>query len=86
MNKLIYYDSELQRHLLNSQWSFNMHDRNMFDLDHDAVYAEIFSYTNFRRETMDVSQSIKMSVENKMIDSEFVSSKINIKVKDDDMK
>ena len=65
MNRLIYYDSELQRHLLNSQWSFNMHDRKMFDLDHDPPNAEIFSYTNFRRETMDVSQSIKMSIENR---------------------
>ena len=64
MNKLIYYDSELQDYLLNSQWVFNMQNRTMFDLDHRR-YAEIFSYENFRIVTMDVSQSIKMSVEKK---------------------
>jgi hypothetical protein len=57
--------SNLQDHLFNSQWAFNLQNRTMFDLDHDSVYAEIFSYSNFRRETMDVSQSIKESVENK---------------------
>lgn len=62
---------ELQRHLLNSQWSFNMHDRKMFDLDHDPLYAEIFSYTNFRRETIDVFQSIKASVEKRLLHKQW---------------
>ena len=54
---------KLQERLLNSRWVFNMQTREMFDLDFNTVYAEIFDYTNFRREIMDVSQNIKASIE-----------------------
>ena len=57
----------LQENLLNSIWVFNMQNKTMFDLDRNPVYAEMFSYTNFRRETMDVSQNIKMSIERRNI-------------------
>ena len=70
-------ESELQNHLFNSQWAFNMQNRTMFDLDHDTVYAEIFSYTNFRRETMDVSQSIKESVEKRLIHKQWIEKHDN---------
>ena len=63
--------SELQDHLFNSQWAFNMQNRTMFDLDHDPLYAKYISYTNFRRETMDVSQSIKASVEKRLIHKQW---------------
>ena len=65
MNRLIYYDSELQRHLLNSQWSFNLHSRCMFELLRKFEDDDMFSYSNFKREIMEVSQSIKMSIENR---------------------
>ena len=67
MNKVQF---KLQQHLLNSRWTFNMQSRKMFDLDHDPVYAEIFSYTKFRREIMDVSQNIQASIETRVIQNE----------------
>lgn len=65
LNKSIYYEYDLQRHLLNSKWSFNFHSRDMFELLRKFEDVDMFLYLNFRRETMEVSQSIKMSVENR---------------------
>lgn len=63
--------SELQDHLFNSQWAFNLLNITMFDLDHESLYAKYISYTNFRRETIDVSQSIKASVEKRLIHKQW---------------
>ena len=56
-------ESKLRDRLLNSQWSFNFHNRAMFELLRKFEDVNMFSYSNFKRETMDVSQSIKASVE-----------------------
>lgn len=58
---------KLQEHLYNSRWICNMQTREMFDLDINSHYANVFSYSNFRREIMDVSQNIKASIEKELI-------------------
>lgn len=65
MNKLVYYDSKLQKYLLNSKWSFNFHNQSMFELLRKFENTNMFSYSNFKKEIMEVSQSIKMSIENR---------------------